>query len=209
MVICFSVCFLALQPWGQRASGSLSFAHTRATWIWIPVKPKLCSLHRNLSPSICRSAVPVQLPPGRPRRRFAAHPETGQMLPPASQRLAAFGPASRRRHSSGAEPRRILNPFSVSFGKENIQGTWHLERKDKRSSALCLSEEKREREMKFNRLFVWMPAQDTQIQKTQGWKANMGHIEKKHLLCFAFRVLNPLNTRNKISRIYRNKHGGG
>ncbi len=57
-----------------------------------------------------------------PCRRSASHPRARQMLPPPSQHLAAFGPPSKPRHSSRAEPQQALNPFSFSFGKENKQG---------------------------------------------------------------------------------------
>lgn len=115
VVICFPVCSLVLQPWGQRAPGSLSFIQTHTTWTWI-------SLHnRNSVPPIQTSVRPYaaassrsNLPPalhGLPCRRSAAHPGAGQMLPPPSQHFsrfqAAVQTASQQQGRAPARPKSL------------------------------------------------------------------------------------------------------
>lgn len=130
----------------------------RAACSWIPLihtdthdmnldlspQPELRSPHPNLSSSICCSAVPVQPPPGPTRPPPAGAPpptqEQGRCCHRRANTLAAFGPPSKPRHSSRAEPQRDLNPFSFSFGKENKQGMWHSERGKINARLRCVFE---------------------------------------------------------------------
>lgn len=85
--------------------------------------------------------------------------EQGRCCHRRANTLAAFGPPSKPRHSSRAEPQQDLNPFSFSFGKENKQGMWHSERGKINARLHSVFE----REMKFNRLYFWTVAQDTKL----------------------------------------------